>query len=104
MGIDISKYTAHLHPGKFEGEIAATEYFYEQMCNGDGERFSLDVYGMDDEPSAELFKIDAKESEAFSLPLHSWFLLREDSQGFALGSVHPTREDAEAKFKSWIGG
>ena len=31
-----SKYTAHQHPGKFEGESAATEYFYEQMLNGDG--------------------------------------------------------------------
>ena len=37
-----SKYTAHLHPGKFEGESAATEYYYELMLEGVGE----DICGM----------------------------------------------------------
>lgn len=109
MSIDTSKYTAHQQPGKFEGEDAATEYFYDQMCNGDGETIwpatigDADDSGMNDEPSAELFRIDAEEAEAFGLPIGHWFLLREDSQGFAIGSVHATREAAEQRFADWVG-
>lgn len=101
--IDPTKYTAHLHPGKFEGESAATEYFYEQMCNGDSETvFGSAEYEDESAITAEVFRINAEEAEAFDLPIGHWFLLREDSQGFAYGSSHPTREQAEQKFQSWI--
>lgn len=103
--INASKYTAHLHPGKFEGETAATEYFYEQMLNGDGETICADNgdEGHDYEfiASAELFHINAEEAEAFNLTIGHWFLLREDSQGFAYGSEHPSRQAAEHKFNEW---
>lgn len=110
--IDASKYDACRRPGKFECQSPATEYFYEQMCNGDGETIYAavapdgdnadeDDYG--DEPSAELFQIDVAESEAFGIPHGQWFMLCEDSQGFALGSVHATREAAEKAFTNWTG-
>jgi hypothetical protein len=106
--IDPFKYTAHQHPGKFEGESAATEYFYELMLDGDGETIYGDS-GDDtaDEPyqetdCAELFRINADEAEAFDLPIGHWFLLREDSQGFVYGTTHATREQAEQKFQSWV--
>lgn len=110
--IDASKYTAHKSPGKFEGESPATEYFYEQMLNGDGER--LYVYGGDDdqteadradteEASAELFQVNAEEAEAFGLTCGHWFLLLEDSQGFVCGSEHATRAQAEQRLRDWFG-
>jgi hypothetical protein len=102
--IDPSKYTAHTHSGKFEGETAATEYFYEQMLDGDGETvFGSVEYEDESAVTAELFHINADEAEAFNLPIGHWFLLREDSQGFAYGSTHATREQAEQKFQTWIG-
>lgn len=109
MSIDASKYTAHTHPGKFEGETAATEYFYEQLLNGDGETIwpadvgDLEDDGMNDEPSAELFHIDAEEADAFGLTVGAWYMIREDSQGFVYGSEHATRELAERKFAQWCG-
>jgi hypothetical protein len=102
MSINASQYTAHQQPGKFEGESAATEYFYEQMLNGDGETVFPDIDGDICANSAELFHINADESEAFNLPIGHWFLLREDSQGFAYGTTHATRAEAEQKFQSWI--
>lgn len=105
--IDTTKYTRHLSPGKFEGESPATEYYWEQMMDGDGETIcSSEVFEPDEEHDdvmAELFRIDSEESEAFDLPIGHWFLLREDSQGFILGSVHATREAAEQRFRAWIG-
>lgn len=100
--IDPTKYTAHQHPGKFEGESAATEYYYEQMLNNDGET----IYGSvdyEDAPSAELFHINAEEAEAFDLPIGHWFLLVEDSQGFVMGSSYESRQAAEEKFRTWLG-
>jgi hypothetical protein len=107
--IDASKYTAHLHPGKFEGETnGATEYFCEQMLNGDGETFDPiplaegpDDYTCEDSLIGTLFHINAEEAEAFNLTIGNWFLLCEDSQGFANGSVHPSRQAAEHKFNEW---
>lgn len=104
--INPNDYTAHKSPGKFEGESAATEYFYEQMMNGDGETIFASCEESDedtDSECAELFQISVEESEAFGLALGSWFLLREDSQGFVMGSVHDTREAAEQKFRDWLG-
>jgi hypothetical protein len=107
--IDPTKYTAHELPGKFEGETAATEYFYEQSLKGDGE--TLFATHLDEEQddywetgnSAELFHIDAEESEAFNLPIGHWFLLVEDSQGFVMGSCHESQEGAEKEFRAWLG-
>lgn len=106
--IDINKYTAHKHAGKFVGETAATEYFWEQMLNGDGETIFADQTceeNLDYEPidSAEIFFINADESEAFDLPIGHVFMVREDGQGFVYGSVHAKRSEAEAKFRNWLG-
>jgi hypothetical protein len=109
--IDVSKYTAHKHPGKFEGESPETEYFYEQMLDSSGGE-TMYAPQTDDEmegdyddqtPCAEVFQIDADESDAFDLPIGHWFLLCTDSQGFVYGSVHPTREAAERAFNEWAG-
>jgi hypothetical protein len=106
MTIDASEYVAHKSPGKFEGESPATEYFYEQMLNGDGE--AIFPYGEDDIDSdagycATLFQVSAEEADAFGLECGSWFLLREDSQGFAIGTEHETRDEAEHRFNEWAG-
>ena len=105
-----SKYTAHLHPGKFEGESAATEYYYELMLEGVGE----DICGLRgesedgnyDDPDtdfATIFRVNAEESEAFDLPIGHIFMICEDSQGFGYGSVYASREEAEAKFRNSLG-
>jgi hypothetical protein len=102
--IDPTKYTAHQHPGKFEGETAATEYFHEQMLNGDGETIYVNYDNeFNDGPVAETFHVNAEESEAFDLPIGSTFMICGDSQGFVYGSIHANRAEAEAKFKSWLG-
>jgi hypothetical protein len=103
--INTSKYTKHLSPGKFEGESPATEYFYEQMLNGDGETLWIETGESDDfdSPCADLFHINADESEAFNLPIGFWFMLRYDSQGFVYGSSHASREEVEKAFHSWLG-
>jgi hypothetical protein len=105
--IDPTKYTAHQHPGKFEGESPATEYFYELMLNSEGETLFADS-GEDyrneqDDACAELFHINAEEAEAFDLPIGHWFLLCQDSQGFVMGSSHESREAAEKAFAAWLG-
>lgn len=105
--IEASKYVAHLSPGKFEAEPPATEYFYEQMMNGDGEAiFPPGEDDADSEPGycATLFHISAEEEAAFALTCGHWFLLREDSQGFAIGTEHATRAEAEQRFNDWAGG
>jgi hypothetical protein len=102
--IDPSKYTAHQHPGKFEGESAATEYFHEQMLNGDGETIYVDYDNeFNDGPVADTFHINSEEAEAFNLPIGATFMIRGDSQGFVYGSVHASREEAEKAFRNWLG-
>ena len=107
--IDITKYTAHQHPGKFEGETAATEYFWEQMMNGDGETLysgNFDLAADEDlesEYEATIFTVQGDEPEAFGLNHGDIFMIREDSQGFVYGSVHASRAQAEAKFRNWLG-
>ena len=104
--IDTSKYTQHKHSGKFEGETAATEYFYEQMLDGDGETIYAEDYNEQSdfaENSATIFRVQADEPEAFGLNHGDIFMIREDSQGFAYGSVHANRAEAEAKFRDWLG-
>lgn len=101
--IDISKYTAHKTPGKFEGESPATEYFYEQSLDGVGETIYCATPETEDEdlfdlPNAELFRVHADEAEAFGLPIGATFMLREDSQGFVYGSIHGNREEAQRRF------
>jgi hypothetical protein len=109
--IDVSKYQ-NGGPGKFEGEPPQTGYYWEQMLNGDGE--TIYAYGGDDdqteadfadtdEACADLFQVDAEESEAFGLPIGSWQMLWSDSLGFAYSQNFPTREAAEDEFNSWYG-
>lgn len=88
-------------PGKFEGEAPATAYFYAQMLNGDGEDVQADDALSDD--YATSFVIDADESEAFGIGIGNVYMIREDPQGFVIGSEHATREDAEETFSDWLG-
>jgi hypothetical protein len=49
-------------PGKFEGESAATFYFYDAMLNGDGEILQLsecEIY--------TIFEISEEEAKAFDI-------------------------------------
>jgi hypothetical protein len=102
--IDPTKYTAHQHPGKFECQHPATEYFWEQLMNGDGETiFGSVEYEDEQAQTAHIFHINAEESEAFDLPISHWYMIAEDSQGFVVGSVHETREQAEQSFRKWLG-
>jgi transketolase C-terminal domain/subunit len=45
----------------------------------------------------------ADEAEAFGLHIGWWFLLKEDSNGFAYGTEHETKLEAEKHFRSWLG-
>jgi hypothetical protein len=98
--IDVSKYTTD-GPGKFESEPPETRYYYERMLEGDGEEILLPDYE-EETPIATLFTIDADESAAFDIPHGHIFMLREDSQGFVIGTTHRTREDAEKVFNRWL--
>ena len=64
------------------------------------------IAGEDDDsgPGADLLKIDSEESEAFGLQCGHWVLVRQDSQGFVLVTVHESRDAAEARYHQWIGG
>ena len=56
------------------------------------------------EPSpATIFEITEDEAEAFDLPSDGVFMIRENSQGFVYGSAHANRDEAEAKFRDWLG-
>lgn len=106
MAIDTTQLTAHTHPGKFEGESPATEYFFNAMLDGDGETiYPSDIEDTDDEDDryATVFHVDADEAEAFELPAGSVYMIREDSQGFALGSSHPNMGSAQRKLDAWYG-
>ncbi len=93
--IDITQYTAHLSPGKFEGEPAASEYFYDRMLDGVGET----LYSEDSEGA--LFKILDEEAKVFDLYVDGWFLLLETDNGFVYGMNYQTREDAINAFLTW---
>jgi hypothetical protein len=88
--IDTTKYTAHQHPGKFEGETAATEYFYEQVLEGNGETLERGYPNGEDDFDVEevdtVFQITAEEAEAFGLSVGAYFVITEDSQGFVYGN------------------
>lgn len=101
MPIDVRKYTAHQHPGKFEGESPATEYFYEQMVTcGDGEDLMVAICndGIDDyegEIIGTIFETDIAEREALGVP--EWVAVCEDSQGFVTLKTADSRGQLERK-------
>ena len=98
--IDASKYTAHKHPGKFEGQTAATEYYWEQMLEGDGETLYPDYPEEDyDCPIATVFHVNAEEAAVFGLTIGATFMICDDSQGFVCGSEHKSRDEAEASLE-----
>lgn len=98
--INPANYIAYKRPGKFEGEQPATEFYYSQWLNGDGE--AIFTESGDEETEGTLFYITAEEAEAFNLPIGHTFLLWEDNQGFAFGEVYPTSSEATASFHSKI--
>jgi hypothetical protein len=111
MNIDSSKYTAHKHPGKFECTAPWVEYFYERMMEGDGELLCAypecdteqEAEQAEAHTTADLFQVNAEESEAFGLDIGSWVWIAEDSQGFAIGHNGCCRKDAEKSFTDWAG-
>ena len=97
LNINPDDYTAHKSHGKFEGEPSgATEYFWEQMLEGDGET----IFHETEDVSAEIFHITEDEAEVFDLNIGECFLLWEDSQGFVYGLTYPTQEAAIAAFNA----
>jgi len=102
--IDVSRYVERVSgPGKFEGERAATAYFYDAMLSGDGE--SLCFVGEDFEYmySATLFNVTAEEAEAFGLAPNSVYMIYEDDYGFVYGWACTNAEEAAADFARWLG-
>jgi hypothetical protein len=84
-------------PGKFECEPNYTPYYWEGVLEGDGEDH---VFADDD--IVTTFCVDAYESEAFELPIHSWVMVWETDQGFVQSRWFRERETmlAEIYFES----
>jgi hypothetical protein len=87
-------------PGKFEGEQWYAPYYYDVASCGDGE--SLNVLE-DSSYSGDLIRVNADESEVFGLQCGHCVLVREDSQGFVMVTVHASTREAETKFNTWAG-
>ncbi len=92
MTIQEAKETYENRPGKFEGESAATLYFYNLMMDGEGESCIDHANKCECEPVGEcceceweypctFFKADCEEIEEFGLESDAVHLY-EDSQGF----------------------
>lgn len=98
-----SRYMHWIAPrGKFEGEQWYAPYFYDVWAHGDGENLYADDHDECD-AMGTLFDCTADECETFDIAPGSWVLLREDSQGFVMVTVHADRAAAEAKYRNWIG-
>jgi hypothetical protein len=90
--------------GKFENEQWYAPYYYDHVLNGAADEiYPADMAEGDDCAPGSLLAIDAEEAEAFNLECGHWILVREDPQGFVYVTVHPTRDEAEAKYRNWIG-
>ena len=77
---------AYPHPGKFEGELYATRYAYEQTLDGCS----------DDLGEVDGFGWYARFSDKIKGrgPFH--IILQEDSQGFVYGTYYDTETDLDA--------
>jgi len=75
--IDVQVYQQTVDtPGRFEGETAATAYYYEAFLSGDGEWVG----------DFSLFTVTHEEMLAFGLAeTEVFFLLRQDGNGFIRG-------------------
>ncbi len=103
MTIDVRQYQS-TGPGKFEAEPPHTQYYWEQVMDGDGETIASDIDGSSEFAQfADLFQADAEESEAFGLNIGDWVIVWEDSSGFAYSRVASTREAAEVQWRAWLG-
>lgn len=90
--------------GQFEGEQWYAPYYWAQILDGAGDDiYPVDAEEDDDPTPGSLLKIDSDESEAFGLECGHWILVRQDSQGFVLVTIHETREEAEKKYRDWMG-
>ena len=76
------------NPGRFEGECEWVPYFWELALNGDGEDLS------DYDESGEVvgcfitrFVVDYEEADAFGLECGATVVVRQDPQGFVVGTV-----------------
>ena len=81
--------TTESNPGKFEGEPAYTQHYWNQALNGtsDDDRYIyLEGNDSDDADLAlSCFKVDAAEARAYpELEIGDWVIVWEDSQGFVM--------------------
>src|SRR5262245_47221600 len=88
--------------GKFEGEQWYAPYYWDQTLNGDGDRIFPDDSDEFD-TCGSIFETTADECEVFEFDQGTVILVREDSQGFVFVTSHKSRDEAEAKFREWIG-
>jgi len=97
-----NRYSHWIAPrGKFEGEQWYAPYYHDCLMNGDGE--SACDAPEDSDATADLFHVDAEESDAFGIECGRWILIRCDSQGFVMVTDHATREEAETRARQWFG-
>ena len=96
-------------PGKFEGEPAATRYYWELVMNGEGEDCYPRTlasgegieYDMVDEKPYTFFTVDGDEDTAFSqhdIHCGDTVVLFEDDQGFVSLCGFKSRNAAD----SWM--
>lgn len=99
-----SRYNHWICPrGQFEGEEWFAPYYWNLTMNGEGETIFADTEeDADETPGADLFHVDAEESDAFDIVCGRWILVRKDSQGFVIVTDHETREEAEKRFADWL--
>jgi hypothetical protein len=86
--------------GQFEGQQWWAPYYWDCVMEGDGETLCGD---QEECTTAELFTVDADESEAFGIDCGATVMVRQDSQGFVLCTVHASHDEAEKIYRSWIG-
>jgi len=97
MTIDVQAFermVADSTPGRFEGEGAATAYYWDACMNGDGEWLG----------DFSLFEVSDEEREAFEITADCvHYLILQTEQGFIYGyeataeMVEGLREDVEAE-------
>ena len=103
--INKAKYDAHNHPGKFEGETGATEYFWDLVKDGNGEVWSPDMNDDGEGTLFDVFTVDADEANAWpdEFKIGDTVIIWECPQGFVTLCAYGTRNAAEWHVNSWLG-
>ena len=103
--INEAKYDAHNHPGKFEGETGATEYFWDLVKEGNGEVWSPDMNDDGEGTLFDVFTVDADEANAWpdEFKIGDTVIIWECPQGFVTLCAYGTRAAAEKHVNAWVG-